>query len=285
MTTVTTTGSPKAWGLDVLGIKPDQIIPTALIMTATSKAGFVEGDEPAVRVPAVLVDDEIGFVPEGAPIPESDQELDELVIHTGKIAQLIKVSREQLAQPDALTTILHGQRRDLTAKADRAFLTQPAPVAPANTPPAGLLEYASDAGEIDGNLDALIDAQTLVHSTGGDVSGEDNPVIVIASPNSYAYVRKLRKGTGSNENLLGAGVEVGPPFLLGMPVYVKNSMPDDKIVVLDKSQVLSAYGDVQLARSDEFFFGSDNVALRATFRFGVGVLDPQAVQVLTLPEE
>ena len=161
----------------------------------------------------------------------------------------------------------------------------PAPVAPANTPPAGLLEYASDAGEIDGNLDALIDAQTLVHSTGGDVSGEDNPVIVIASPNSYAYVRKLRKGTGSNENLLGAGVEVGPPFLLGMPVYVKNSMPDDKIVVLDKSQVLSAYGDVQLARSDEFFFGSDNVALRATFRFGVGVLDPQAVQVLTLPEE
>jgi len=270
--------------MDVLGVKPDKIIPNALIMLATSKAGEVEGDQPAVRVPAVMVDDEIGFVPEGAPIPESDQDLDELVIHTGKIAQLIKVSREQLSQPDALTTILNGQRRDLTAKADWAFLQQPAPVAPATHPPAGLLHFASDAGPLEGNLDALIDAQTLVHSV-GDVSGEELPVIVIASPNSYAYLRKLKKGTGSEENLLGAGVEVGPPYVLGMPVYVKKSMPENKIVVLDRSQVLSAYGDVQVARSDEFYFGSDNVALRATFRFGVGVLEPQAVQVLTIPDD
>lgn len=284
MAVSTTTSSAKAWGLDVLGVAPNKVIPNALILTATSKAGEVEGDEPAVRVPAVRTDDAIGFVAEGAPIPESDQELDEVVIHTGKVAQLIKVSREQLAQPDALTAILNGQRRDLTAKADRAFLTQPVPVGPATTPPAGLLHFAQDAGEIDANLDALIDAQTLVNSV-GDVSGEDLPVIVIASPNSYAYVRKLRKGTGSNEYQLGAGVEVGPPYLLGMPVYVKKSMPENKIIVLDRSQVLSAYGDVQVARSDDFYFGSDNVALRATFRFGVGVLDPQAVQVLTIPED
>ena len=213
-------------------------------------------------------------MPEGQPIPESDQELDELAIHTGKIAQLIKVSREQLSQPDALTAILNGQRRDLTAKADRAFLQQPAPVAPANTPPAGLLHFAQDAGPIVGNLDALIDAQTLVNSV-GDVSGEDLPVIVIASPNSYAYVRKLRKGTGATSISWARVSRWGRRTCSACPR--SKSMPDNKIIVLDRSQVLSAYGDVQqVARSDEFYFGSDNVALRATFRFGVGVLDPQA---------
>lgn len=281
MTTVTTTGSPKAWGLDVLGVKPDQVIPEALILHITSKAGFVEGDSPAVRVPAIRIDpDEIGFVPEGNNIPEADPELAELVLHTGKIAHLIKVSREQVAQPEALTTIINGQKRALIAKADYALLQTPAPVAPAMYPPAGLLAHAQDAGPIGDNLDALIDAETLVSSLPGGAATH-----VLASPESYAYARKLKKGTGSNENLLGAGTESGPKTVLGLPALITSAMPDNKIAVLDKGQILSAYGDVLVARSDEFYFNSDNVALRATFRFGVGVLDPQAIQVLTLPED
>ncbi|MHC9295627.1 phage major capsid protein [Mycobacterium sp. LTG2003] len=281
MTTVTTTGSPKAWGLDVLGVKPEQVIPEALILQITSKAGFVEGDSPAVRVPAIRIDpDDIGFVPEGQNIDEADPELAELVLHTGKIAHLIKVSREQIAQPEALTTILQGQKRALIAKADKAMLQTAAPVAPATYPPAGLLAHAQDAGPVGTNLDALIDAETLVTSLPGGVATH-----VLASPNSYAYVRKLRKGTGSNENLLGAGTESGPKTVLGLPALITSAMPDNKIAVIDKGQILSAYGDVMVARSDEFYFDSDNVALRATFRFGVGLLDPQAVQVLTLPED
>ncbi|MCV7346992.1 phage major capsid protein [Mycolicibacterium rhodesiae] len=281
MTTITTTGSPKAWGLDVLGVKPEQVIPEALILQITSKAGFVEGDSPAVRVPAIRIDqDEIGFVPEGQNIEEADPNLAELVLHTGKIAHLIKVSREQIAQPEALTTILQGQKRAMIAKADYAMLQTPAPVGPATYPPAGLLAHAQDAGPIGDNLDALIDAQTMVTSLPGGVATH-----VLASPNSYAYVRKLRKGTGSNENILGAGTEAGPLTVLGIPALITSAMPENKIAVLDKNQILSAYGDVLVARSDEFYFDSDNVALRATFRFGVGILDPQAVQVLTLPDD
>lgn len=280
MTTITTTGSPKAWGLDVLGVKPDQVIPEALILTITSKAGFVEGDSPAVRVPAIRIDpDDIGFVPEGTNIEEADPVLAELVLNTGKIAHLIKVSREQIAQPEALTEILKGQKRAMIAKADWAMLQTPAPVAPATYPPAGLLAHSQDAGPVGDNLDALVDAQTMVTSLPGGVATH-----ILAHPNAYAYVRKLKKGTGSAESLVGAGVEAGVPTLLGVPVRVTTAMPEDKIAVLDKNQILSAYGDVLVARSDEFYFDSDNVALRCTFRFGVGVLDPQAIQVLTLPE-
>src|SRR5688500_11469442 len=99
MATVITPTSPKAWALDVLGLAPEQTIPQSVLITCTSKAGVVEGDEPSVRVPAINLDDSTGFVPEGADIDEAEPDLSELVINTGKVAVLVKASREQLAQP------------------------------------------------------------------------------------------------------------------------------------------------------------------------------------------
>lgn len=64
MVNITTPTSPKAFALDVLGLAPEQTIPQSVLITCTSKAGEVEGDEPAVRVPAVNLDDSTGFVPE-----------------------------------------------------------------------------------------------------------------------------------------------------------------------------------------------------------------------------
>lgn len=280
MATMATPTSPEAFGLDVQGIAPQSVIPTALIMQATSKAGFVEGDEPAVRVPAINLDASVGFVPEGADIPEADPELAEYVILTGKVAELIKVSREQLWQPSALDVISHEIRRSLIAKADWALLQQPAPTAPVQYPPAGLLSKATDAGEIADNLDALVDVIADIEALPGGVATH-----IIAHPLAYAAVRKLKKSTGSNESLVGAGVEAGQKSLLSVPVLTTSAMPVDQIAVLDKNQVLSAYGNVMVARSNDYYFGSDNVALRATFRFGAGFIEPKAVQVLTVADE
>ena len=277
MPTMATPTSPEAFGLDVLGIAPKTVIPTALIIQATTRAGTVEGDEPAVRVPAINLDASVGFVAEGANIPEANPELAEVVILTGKVAELIKVSREQLAQPSALDVISHEIRRSLIAKADWALLQQPAPVAPATNPPSGLLAHATDAGDIEDNLDALVDVIAAIEGLPGGVATH-----IIAHPLAYAAVRKLKKATASNESLVGAGVEAGQKTLLSVPVLTTSAMPIDKIAVLDKNQVLSAYGDVKVARSDDFYFGSDNVALRATFRFGAGFIEPHAVQVLTV---
>lgn len=277
MSIVTTPTSPKAFALDVLGRPPETIIPTALIIQATTKAGVVEGDEPAVRVPAINLDASVGFVPEGNNIPEANPDLAELVILTGKIAELIKVSREQLAQENALDLISHEIRRSMIAKADWALLQQPAPVSPATHPPAGLLAHASDAGTIAGSLDALIDAIAVIESLPGGVATH-----IIANPSAYAALRQFKKGTGSNESLLGAGTEAGAKTLLSLPVLTTVAMPADQVLVLDKHQVLSAYGEFKFARSDDFYFGSDNVALRATLRFGAGTVEPNAMQVLTV---
>ena len=67
-----------------------------------------------------------------------------------------------------------------------------------------------------------------------------------------------------------------------MPVLVSNSVPDGTTLVLDRNSVLSVYGTVQLATSTDFYFGSDNVALRATFRFGQTIADTSRVVKLTV---
>ncbi len=68
--------------------------------------------------------------------------------------------------------------------------------------------------------------------------------------------------------------------LLSVLVLVSSSMPDGSLLV--RNSVLSVYGSVQLATSTDYYFGSDNVALRATFRFGQKIADTARVVKLTV---
>lgn len=274
MTSFITNNSPKAWAMDVHGIAPQAVIPQALVLQCTTKGGEVRGDAPVVRVPRIKIID-AGFVPEGSDIPESDPELMEMLIKTGTVAELLKVSRDQLGLDSASALISHEMRRSLIAKADVAFLSQPAPVSPAEFPPAGLLAYATDAGPLTGDLDALIDAVSQIEALPGGVATH-----ILAHPSAYATLRQIKKATGSNESLLGAGTQPGEKSLLGIPVLTTNALPSEGVLVLDKNYVVSAYTNVELARSDDFYFNSISVALRASFRFGAGLLEAQAAQYL-----
>jgi hypothetical protein len=49
---------------------------------------------------------------------------------------------------------------------------------------------------------------------------------------------------------------------------VSRAVPDDKLLVVDKAAVLTAYGTVDVARSVDAFFTSDSAAVRVTFRQG-----------------
>jgi HK97 family phage major capsid protein len=213
--------------------------------------------------------------PRGRISRKATRELGELLIKTGTVAELLKVSRDQLSQDSASALISHEMRRSLIFKADTAFLTQPAPVAPAQFPPGGLLEYATDAGPLTGTLDALIDAFSAIEALPGGVVTH-----ILAHPSGYATLRQIKKATGSNEPLLGAGTQAGEKSLLGVPVLTTNALPADGVLALDKNYVVSAYSNVDLARSDDYYFNSISVALRASFRFGAGLLEAQAAQYL-----
>jgi hypothetical protein len=69
---------------------------------------------------------------------------------------------------------------------------------------------------------------------------------------------------------------------LSLPVIVYASVPDYSGVVVDKSAVVSAVGQVHIATSEHQYFGSDSVLLRATWRFGHMVMRPYRIRTFTI---
>ena len=59
-------------------------------------------------------------------------------------------------------------------------------------------------------------------------------------------------------------------------------MTDGTMLVLDKSTILSVYGSVQLATSTDYYFDSDSIGVRATWRFGQKIADTARVIKLTV---
>ncbi|BBY94284.1 hypothetical protein MGALJ_39530 [Mycobacterium gallinarum] len=268
--------------MDVRGVAPKDIVSQALILQCSTIAGAVDGDAPSVLVPYVSFEDQPGFVAEGTPIPESDPEDTQVQIFTGKVAILVPVSREQMGQPDASALLSSAAREAVIRKANRAFLTQAAPVAPAATPPAGILtgvtEEADDI-ETAGSLDPVVDAIAKIEADGGQASN------ILVHPNGWAQLSKMKLAADSAQTLLGAGSapSTAPArALLNVPVLVDKDVPEDQLVVLDKRAILSVSGPVLLAQSSEWLFNYDSMALRITWRFGAKVAKPDRLVVVPL---
>lgn len=272
MATATTSTSAQAWSPDVSTFNPGDAVPDALVLLTSTQAGTVEGDAPAVRV-AYVADAEAGFVAEGADITPSDPDLNEVLVHTGKISQLVKLSREQWNQPNSAGLLSTSVARAVTKAANRAYLAQAAPTSPAVTPPAGLLNVAGiETGTaVAGDLDNLINLIATLEANGA------TPSHIIIDPIGWASIAKLKLGTNYNAPLLGAGTEATPRRLLSLPVLVTSAMTASTGLVVDSTAVLSAVGQVSVATSEHFYFGGDNIALRATWRFGQNVINPERI--------
>ena len=273
-----TPSSPFAWRPDATA--PIDAVPDALILKTSTVAGMVEGDAVAVRVQ--FVDDATaGFVAEGSTISEADPDLAECVVNTGKIAQLIRLSREQYHQPNAQSLLAESVQRAVTRAANAAYIGQVAPTAPAVTPPTGLINVAGINGSgtaitVADSLDALIDLQATIQESLG------NPTHFVLSPTAWASLRKLKTGTSYNSSLLGAGVEDTNLNLLGVPVIVDPGVPEGKGLLLDKTAVVSAVGHVMVTVSDQIYFNSDSYGVRCTWRFGQNVVHPARIGVFSV---
>jgi HK97 family phage major capsid protein len=279
-----TPDAEKAFAMDVKGVAPKDLIADALVIQCSTKAGNVEGDAPAVRVPYVSFEDQPDFVAEGDPIDEADPDDSEVVIYTGKVAILVPVSREQWGQEEVANLLSEAAKDALVRKANRAFLSQAAPVGPVVTPPAGIVNQSieelltSVAAAL--SLDPLIDAVAHIEAAGGV------PSHILMHPLGWALLQKLKlDDSTSNASLLGAGTTSPTRQLLNVPVLVDKDAPVSAALVLDKRSILSVYGNVQVATSDDAYFSRDARALRATFRFGAKVANPDRVVLVPLTDE
>lgn len=261
---------------DVHQFPPEDLLPDALIITATTKVGVVAGDAPVVRCPFIDVDN-VDFVPEGSEIGVAPVDSREAVIATGALAVVTVVSVDQYRQNGVSTLLATELRRAMTQKADAALLSQEAPTSPAVTPPAGLLNQPHETGgTVTDDLDAVVDGIAAVEADGGQVD------LIIASPQSWAAVSKLKVADDWNQSLLGPAGVAAERVLLSVPVTVNAAMPADGLLLLEKRSVLSAYGVLELANSEHSNFRRRAVETRLWWRVGAVIARPARVIELTV---
>lgn len=275
--TASTVNSAAAWRPDQYTFQPDDVLPDAAILLASSVVGRIEGDQPAVRV-AYIDDDTAEFVDEGDTIDEGEPELNEAEVFTKKIAQLVRLTNEQYRQDMTPQRLAASVTRALTRKANLAFLAQSAPVGPALAPATGLINWPGvvSATGITANLDALVDLEAIVRGNLGQ------PAMWLMAPDTWAGLRKLKTGSSYNSSLLGAGTEDAVKMLLSLPVRIVPEMPSKAGVLVDPTAIVSAVSEVIVATSDQAYFSSDSVGIRATWRTGHSVVRPNRVGVFSL---
>lgn len=277
---INTRNTTKAHAPDLQAFAPEDIIPEALILSAATKVAEIEGDEPSVRVPFVDATGDPTYVAEGGTINATDPDTTESLIHTGKLAHRVILSREQFVQNGMEGMFARAMQRAMIRAADVAFMSQAAPTNPAVTPPAGILNQSpTGGGQVDADLDALVDAVTGIQAAYG------TPNLILASPTSWSYLLKLKQSTDSNASLLDHRVDPAQMRVVGLPVIVNQAVGDDNLVVLDSSAVLSAVGNIQLSVSDQAEHASDSYSLRATMRAGQVITDVNRVVHLTTPSD
>lgn len=277
MAIATTKTSADAWSPDITAVAPTDAVPDALILHTSTVAGEIEGDAPLVRVQ--YVDDaDASFTAEGELITEDDPGLSERVVPTGKVAQLIKLSREQWAQPNASDLLSASVTRAVTKAGNAAYINQVAPTSPAVTPPAGLLNIPGivNGGAVDADLDGLVDLLALL------ATNDATPSHIVVSPTAWASLRKFKTGVDYNTSLLGTGATDAQRFLLDLPVIVTPAAPADTGLVIDNTAVVSAVGPVMVATSEHAFFGADSIAVRCTWRFGANAVKPNRIGKFTV---
>ena len=273
-----TTTSAKAWAPDIQAFLPSEVIPDALIFQgATVVTQELDGDGPLARIP--WVDDaSASFVAEGASIDESEPDLAEVLVATGKIAQLIPVSNEQFFQDSTAQRLSDSVRRAIMVKANQAFLSQVAPPTGTVTPPEGIITQAEVAAtnSITKDLDPLAEVIGQLENNGAI------PNLIVANPLAWSALRTLKASTDSNTSLLGAGTEDQGKRLLGVPVITSPAVPDGKLVIIDSTAIAAAVGPVNIARSEHVYFSSDRIALRATWRIGWKVARKDRLATITV---
>lgn len=268
-----TTSTNDSFAPHVKTFASTDIVPDSLIHQTATVTTFEDGD--AAVVSALYVDDATaGFIPEGNDIAPTDPPLSAVSVRTGKLGCMIKCSQELWEQTQVGSQLATSVSRTITKAANAAYLTQANPVAPAITPPGGILSTAglvAAAAPITGSLDGLVDLLAELEGNGA------SPSTIIVAPTTWAALRKLKQTDTSNQSLLGAGVVDSAHLLLDVPVIVSSAMPANSGAVLDSTAIVAVAGPLRLAQSSDYYFNSDAIAVRCTWRIGQVVVKPNRI--------
>ena len=231
-----------------------------------------------IRIPRIASGLTVGFVGEGAQIPESSVGLDEVSMLPSTLKSLKVISRvtsEVLrSSAQSLDAILKQRLATDTAKAlDVALFS-------GNGNGNTIKGLLNQSGVATGVLDAT-KTDSLLDGIGIARANEVKPNRWFLSPADYLSIRKIKDTSGKyilQPDLTATGQEV----LFGVPVTVTAQIPTGKAVLADMNMVAVARDMAPSITVDSSrYFDTDEVALRVVTRYDLALLQPKAVTVLS----
>lgn len=248
-----------------------------------------EGNK-AIKVPVVTSSVSIGAVAEGSALPESDPGLGTLTLDPKKFGALTIVNREVLEDSSAALQEMVAEAliRDMGVELDRQLIA-------GSGSGQNLLGIRNASGTTTGaNTGTNGGSLTFTHladTLGAAESANVNPdrMVWFMHARTWASVRKMVDNNSRPIISLDPTGDVRPT-LWGKPVYIDNNLPITEtkgtstdctsILLVDMSQVVVACSrDIELAVSEDYKFNTDQVALRVTSRFDIGVAQPTALTI------
>lgn len=229
------------------------------------------------RAPVVATDPSAAWTNEGEEIAVSDATLDEITATPKKLAALSVVSSELAndSSPAAIEAIGAGIVRDLVRKVDQALFSNAGTKAPKGlTSLTGTTDVLLAGGATWSNVDPFSSAQI-------QVAGKTNATITawVANSATVSKLANLKRGTGSNEPLLGTDpTQPGRRVILGIPVIISDYLADDLVYgVSNATSYLIVREDATVEQDTSVFFTSDRVAIRAKSRLDFAFADPRTI--------
>lgn len=258
----------------------------------TNPTVYTTGSGENLAVPRSTNEGTAVWTAEGGTLTAHDPTLSSLSLGAHKVAKLIQVSSELLADTgfDIVGFLAESAGRNLGIAVDTAYV-----LGTGTTQPNGFLPNATAAftaaitsGSISGlpTGGAAVGADVLYELYHGIIPQYRPRASWVMNDATIKVIRKLKDTTG--QYLWQPALVAGQPdTLLGRPVFADPNMP-----TITASVSPIAFGDfsgyairdvtpIRFERSDEFAFGSDLVSFRAVYRTDGGLLDTNAIKVYT----
>ncbi|CAM4518731.1 phage major capsid protein [Nocardia ninae] len=261
-------------------VKPlESIAAIALCSTIVRTAGMS-----ALRIPTTAATPTASFVAEGAEIPVTDADLDELILNPRKLAGLSVITSElaQSSTPQAADIVGRGLAKDIAKKLDMgAFGSLPAPAPPGLATLSGVKAVAAhvQGGKLT-DFDWAAEAESLSALAGGNITHW------IAAPDAALLVATTPLG-GVGGQMPALQPDPALPTrrqVLGRPLLVSPAVASRTIWGIDQSRSFLAIAeDVTLEADRSVYFTSDRIAIRAKLRVSYGWPEPATVVKINIP--
>jgi len=274
----------------VLIIEPLRLRSVAL-RTSTNVATI----RPSYRFPIIAADAAAQWVPEGTFIPESQPTVDELVVTPVKVAALVSVTNELIADSaenaTATGVVADGLVRKFARTLDLAFYGDTVTNGPDGVYSLDGAQSVTYDSSIP-NLDVFATAISKLESVGvvcTSFAASFNTVLELALLKHFTGT--FEGGATSNEPLLQSSPgDVQNPTtrtIFGVPLYAvpEGTLSDGVIVAVGAEQVFTVMRQDISVVATPFGpgFGADSVTIRATLRANYGFPQQNAV-VIIAPE-